>query len=179
MEFPFDVRRILRPDSSGISVVYSREARAPSRELSMIIDNMGSASARAQRLGSIITTSVRFFSLSDNKLYFKVQDNKVLGFLKTGTKNLFYTDEHGRMKEITPLCLLDFYVHEDVQRSGFGKELYEAMLAYERTSPNKIAIDRPSPKLISFMRKHYNLSSYIPQNNNYVIYREYFTVWNI
>lgn len=38
-----------------------------------------------------------------------------------GKKKLFIRDELGKIKEITPLCVLDFYVHEDYQRSGFGK----------------------------------------------------------
>lgn len=37
-----------------------------------------------------------------------------------------------------------------------------------------MAYDRPSPKLIAFLRKHYKLTDYIPQNNNYVIFDSYF-----
>lgn len=48
------------------------------------------------------------------------------------------------------------------------------MLFKERTEPRKLAYDRPSPKLISFLRKHYNLVKYHPQNNNFVIYNQYF-----
>ena len=51
----------------------------------------------------------------------KVEDNKCLGFLKTGKKNLFHRDYAGNVKQITPLCVLDFYVHESVQRNGIGK----------------------------------------------------------
>jgi alpha-tubulin N-acetyltransferase 1 len=39
---------------------------------------------------------------------------------------------------------------------------------------SKLAYDRPSEKLISFLKKHYNLSSYISQNNNYVIFDRFF-----
>lgn len=48
------------------------------------------------------------------------------------------------------------------------------MLQYENIDPNKIAYDRPSPKLLGFLRKHYDLKDYIPQNNNFVIYRDFF-----
>ncbi len=51
----------------------------------------------------------------------KIEDNKVMGFLKTGKKNLFFRDYVGTVKQINPLCVLDFYVHESVQRNGFGK----------------------------------------------------------
>jgi alpha-tubulin N-acetyltransferase 1 len=45
----------------------------------------------------------------------------VIGFIKMGKKNLFIRDELGNIKEISPLCVLDFYVHESQQRNGYGK----------------------------------------------------------
>jgi hypothetical protein len=33
---------------------------------------------------------------------------------------------------------------------------------------------RPSPKFLSFLSKHYALSSYVPQTNNFVVFRKYF-----
>jgi len=37
-----------------------------------------------------------------------------------------------------------------------------------------LAYDRPSPKLIGFLAKHYNLRHYVKQNNNFVIFDDYF-----
>jgi alpha-tubulin N-acetyltransferase 1 len=54
-------------------------------------------------------------------MYIKADKHKVLGFLKTGYKNLFHRDYSGKISEIRPLCVLDFYVHESVQRTGVGK----------------------------------------------------------
>ena len=173
MDFKFDIKRVLRSNSEGLSIILPQNTMK-TKEMSEIIDTMGRESSRAQGLGSIITTSIKFFSSSDNKLYIKTDGRQVLGFLKTGYRKLFYTNEIGKIVEMTPLCLLDFYVHESCQRSGFGKELYEFMINNENTLPNKIAIDRPSQKLIAFMRKHYNLSDFIPQNNNFVIFRQFF-----
>jgi len=34
----------------------------------------------------------------------------------------------GVVREVEPLCILDFYVHESRQRSGCGKKLFEEML---------------------------------------------------
>jgi hypothetical protein len=48
------------------------------------------------------------------------------------------------------------------------------MLAAERLSPEQLAYDRPSPKLLSFVRKHYGLSSYVPQSNNFVVFEQHF-----
>ncbi len=80
----------------------------------------------------------------------------------------------GQIKEISPLCVLDFYVHESVQRNGLGKLLFEKMLFVEGVKPEKLAYDRPSEKLLAFLAKHYGLKRYVPQNNNYVVYNAYF-----
>jgi alpha-tubulin N-acetyltransferase 1 len=55
---------------------------------------MGEASSKAQGLPSIITTATRLFT-SDNRLYLKVEGNKVIGLLKVGKKNLFIRNESG------------------------------------------------------------------------------------
>jgi len=85
-----------------------------------------------------------------------------LGLLKVGKRNLFIRNELGALKEIKPLCVLDFYVHESVQRNGIGKLLFEKMLAHEKVSPHKLGYDRPSEKLIAFLSRHYALKQYIP-----------------
>jgi len=74
---------------------------------------MGVASAKAQRLPQTITSSQKFFN-SDNRLYIKAAGNKVYGILRVGKRNLFIRNEIGAIKEIKPLCVLDFYVHESV-----------------------------------------------------------------
>lgn len=48
------------------------------------------------------------------------------------------------------------------------------MLVLEKIEPNKIAYDKPSPKLLGFLKKYYGLVDYIPQNNNFVVYNSYF-----
>ena len=50
------------------------------------------------------------------------------------------------------------------------------MLKVEKIRPHKIAYDRPSIKLISFLNKHYNLHKYVPQNNNFIVFDDYFEV---
>lgn len=85
-----------------------------------------------------------------------------MGLLKVGTKNLFIRNEAGQIKEINPLCVLDFYVHESVQRNGQGKQLFERMLEKENVRPEKLGYDRPSEKLLAFLAKHYGLKRYVP-----------------
>ena len=83
--------------------------------------------------------------------------------LKVGRKKLFLLDSAGKPHELSPMCVLDFYVTETRQRTGCGKRLFEAMLRREQVEPRSLAVDRPSEKLISFLRKHYSLASIIPQ----------------
>lgn len=80
----------------------------------------------------------------------------------------------GDIIELNPLSVLDFYVHESVQRGGHGREIFQYMLEKENIQPKKLAYDRPSPKLIGFLAKHYNLRHYVKQNNNFVIFDDYF-----
>lgn len=58
---------------------------------------------------------------SNHILYIKSDYNKILVILKIGVKNLFIRNSQGNIFEISPLCVLDFYVHESIQRMGIGK----------------------------------------------------------
>jgi len=92
-----------------------------------------------------------------------------------GVKKLFVRNYQGQVIEMSPLSVLDFYVHESVQRGGHGKDLFQKMLLIEGVEPRKLAYDRPSPKLKGFLAKHYNLRNFLPQNNNYVVFDDYFS----
>lgn len=48
------------------------------------------------------------------------------------------------------------------------------MLAYMDSKPALIAYDRPSHKLMGFLAKHFGLSNYVQQNNNYVVFDDYY-----
>eukprot|EP00347_Sterkiella_histriomuscorum_P016900 403351420 len=180
MEFLFDCQTLLNPDHSGIVVLDSQRdkpsgrASAKVQQLHDLIDKMGSASAKAQKLGCSITTAQKFFASDDNKLYLMVEGRQCLGLLKIGKRNLFIRNESGQMREIKPQCVLDFYVHESVQRNGIGKQLFERMLTQEKLQPHKFGYDRPSEKLLSFLSKHYYLKKYVPQANNFVVFSQYF-----
>ncbi|XP_059691235.1 LOW QUALITY PROTEIN: alpha-tubulin N-acetyltransferase 1, partial [Gavia stellata] len=99
----------------------------------------------------------------------------VVGFLKVGYKKLFLLDRNGAHNEAEPLCVLDFYIHESLQRHGYGRELFQHMLQSERVDPWRLAVDRPSEKLLAFLRKHYGLTDAIPQVNNFVIFEGFFS----
>ena len=198
MEFPFNAQKIFKVDGEGFVVLNGRDLSGyagvpagpslPNRfgekrdtskmsqmaQIAMVLDQMGEASSKAQQLPQTITSMGRFAG-TNQRLFLKVEGNTVLGLLKTGERTIFYRNYAGVCKELNPLCVLDFYVHESLQRQGIGNNLFYFMLEYENILPNKIAYDRPSPKLLKFLDKHYGLKAYIPQNNNFVIYEDF---WN-
>ncbi|XP_061475138.1 alpha-tubulin N-acetyltransferase 1 isoform X2 [Rhineura floridana] len=146
-----------------------------------IIDEMGKASAKAQNLPTPITSASRM--QTNRHVLYILKDSEpkttgkgvIIGFLKVGYKKLFVLDRHGAHNEVEPLCVLDFYIHESLQRHGYGKELFHYMLQRERVEPHQLAVDRPSEKLLCFLRKHYNLNDTIPQVNNFVVFQGFFS----
>ncbi|KAF7235607.1 Alpha-tubulin N-acetyltransferase 1 [Varanus komodoensis] len=151
------------------------------QQLMAIIDEMGKASAKAQNLPTPITSASRM--QTNRHVLYILKDSEakmtgkgiIIGFLKVGYKKLFVLDRHGAHNEVEPLCVLDFYIHESLQRHGYGKELFHYMLQRERVEPHQLAVDRPSEKLLCFLRKHYGLSDTIPQVNNFVIFQGFFS----
>ena len=161
--------------SSSLSLI-SRDER---ERLRIVVDNAGRRSAQAQDLGQPITSLVKLVH-SDHVLHVcteKVTARKtvVVGIINTGRKKLFIYNDSPVLHEIEPVCILDFYVHESVQRKVYGKKLFEHVLQHEKTRPEKLAYDRPSAKFLAFLGKHYNLSNFVPQRNNFVVFRRYFT----
>ena len=100
--------------------------------------------------------------------------NIFIGFIKVGYKHLFIYDEIGTPMEINPLCVLDFYTYETCQRKGYGKIMFSEMLRKERVEARKCGYDRPSHKFINFLNKYFGLKNYVPQNNNFVVFKDYF-----
>mmetsp|Transcript_15973 Transcript_15973/g.53482 ORF Transcript_15973/g.53482 Transcript_15973/m.53482 type:complete len:428 (+) Transcript_15973:233-1516(+) len=163
---------------SHITVVDAETIRRSSQRhknaLEVIIDNFGKRSAVAQGLGAVITTMQKLLC-SDHRLYIHRSERTVNGILKVGKKHLFIRDASAdKMHEIEPMCVLDFYVHESLQKRGIGRQLFDEMLAREKVQPHMLGYDRPSPKLLSFLRKHFSLMDFEPQANNFVVFRSYF-----
>jgi hypothetical protein len=44
----------------------------------------------------------------------------------------------------------------------------------EKTSPQYLAIDRPSEKFLGFLYRHYGLETILPQANNFVVFEGFF-----
>ena len=179
MEFNFDCIQSLGCDQDGFSILEGSYQKriVPGYILFVkeILDSMGEASSKAQGLQTTITSADKFFS-SNHRIFIKADSNKVLGFIKVGNKKLFLRDRNYNYHEVFPLCVLDFYVHESTQRRGIGKQLFDYMLNFEKKNPKELAYDRPSPKLLSFLRKYFELQDFIQQNNNFVVFDEFFSL---
>ena len=177
MEFRFDCVQSLGCDQNGFAILEGSYQNhiVPGYILFVkeILNSMGEASSRAQQLNTIITSAHKFF-ISNHRIFMKAEQNKVLGFIKVGNKKLFLRDRNYNYHEANTLCVLDFYVHESTQRRGIGKQLFDYMLKFEKKMPTELAYDRPSDKLLSFLNKYFGLNNYIPQNNNYVVFDEFF-----
>jgi len=193
MEFPFDLAACIGAERGfeGPCVGYVDEKALRSSSggaLSTVLEELGRKSATAQGLRKPVTYGSAH-GMGDQRVYLLVQGRTALGILKVGRKRLFvaappveslrrgadvFADVQGAFREIEPLCCLDFYVHERCQRSGFGRQLFETMLARERTTPEQLGYDRPSPKLMGFLKKHCGLGRYQPQNNNFVVFDAFF-----
>ena len=177
MEFKFDCEQSLGCDQNGFAILEGsyQNRIVPGYILFVkeILNSMGEASSRAQQLNTIITSAHKFF-ISNHRIFIKAEQNKVLGFIKVGNKKLFLRDRNFNYHEVNTLCVLDFYVHESTQRRGIGKQLFDCMLKFEKKIPTELAYDRPSPKLLNFLNKYFGLNNYIQQNNNYVVFDEFF-----
>lgn len=141
--------------------------------VSRVIEAMGEASAEAQGIPQAVTSMLKL-KHSDQRVYLFVRDSAVLGLIKVGGKTLFIMRLGGEHCEISPLCLLDFYIHKGKQRQGLGKEFFDAVLRIEQTEAYTLAYDKPSKKSLAFLKRHYGLANYVPQASNFVVYEQYF-----
>ncbi|XP_013138080.1 PREDICTED: alpha-tubulin N-acetyltransferase-like isoform X2 [Papilio polytes] len=178
--FKKDISTITAADIPGRGRYFDEEARVKFFSLEEIINSIGQMSTKAQGLKKNITTLEKLLLSPNNKLYI-LKDEKgnggageVIGILKIGMKKLFLYDKQNKLVIATPMCVLDFFVIDNRQRSGFGKKLFDYMLEDEKLKPYDLAIDGPSPKMLEFLKKHYNFNKVIRQSNNFAISEKFF-----
>ncbi|CAL8295752.1 unnamed protein product [Merluccius merluccius] len=184
MEFPFDINNIFPEkitilDQTLVSGDKSTGRPDLQSKMASVIDELGKASSKAQQLPAPITSACK---LQSNRHYlYLIKDETSngghgagVGFLKVGYKKLFLLNQRGAHIEAEPLCVLDFYITESLQRHGYGLELFDFMLQHKQVEPALMAYDRPSAKFLSFLAKHYCLTQSVPQVNNFVVYDGFF-----
>ncbi|KAA8586278.1 hypothetical protein FQN60_007847 [Etheostoma spectabile] len=184
MEFSFDINQLF---PERVSILDQTLVAGPNSVLrpdlqahiATVIDELGRASAKAQQLPAAITSASKLQSQKHQLYLLKDGESNggrgvVVGFLKVGYKKLFLLDRQGEHVEAEPLCVLDFYIAQSMQRHGYGLELFDFMLQHKKLEPVLMAYDRPSPKFLSFLAKHYCLTPSVPQANNFVVYEGFF-----
>ena len=97
----------------------------------------------------------------------------MIGFIKFGNKNLYLYKKKGQIIQKDMISVLDFYVEEQYQRCGIGKTLFDEFLKFAHCHPIECAYDRPSPKLISFLKKNYKLEDINIQPNKFAVIERY------
>ena len=140
------------------------------------IDHLGVQSGVSQALNGPITTFSKLLASPSHVTITYSDDNNIpIGFIKYGSKDLYFYKKNGEVvQKVNHICLLDFYVSEIIQRSGIGLTLFRSMMdAIGHPMPCTLAYDRPSPKLILFMAKHFNLTLPDLQPNKYTIFEGY------
>ncbi|XP_055075072.2 alpha-tubulin N-acetyltransferase 1 isoform X10 [Misgurnus anguillicaudatus] len=184
MDFPFDLNALFPERVSVLdnNLTVGRKAHGrpdPQLQITTVIDELGKASAKAQQLPAPITSAAKLQANRHHLYLLKDGEQNggrgvVVGFLKVGCKKLFLLDQRGAHVETEPLCVLDFYIAKTLQRHGYGLEIFDFMLKHKRVEPDQLAYDRPSPKLMSFLEKHYDLKNSVPQVNNFVVFSGFF-----
>lgn len=136
------------------------------------VDELGRLSGVAQLLTGPITTVQKVVASDHSLVLFRHEGGgQFLGFLKYATKDLYFYRKNGSLVQASPTCVLDFYVSEELQRQGVGLLLFQRMLQEcPDLAPHKIAYDRPSPKLLAFMKKHFGLAQPDLQPNRFCLF---------
>nr|XP_057903608.1 alpha-tubulin N-acetyltransferase 1 isoform X2 [Doryrhamphus excisus] len=184
MEFPFDINHLFSERVTILDQTLGAGRVSPKRpnlqsHIVTVIDELGIASAKAQRLTTPVTSANKLQSQQHQVYLMKDGESNggrgvIVGFLKVGYKKLFLLDQQGVHIEAEPLCVLDFFVAHNLQRHGYGLELFNFMLQDKNLEPVLMAYDRPSPKLLSFLAKHYCLTQSVPQVNHFVVFDGFF-----
>jgi hypothetical protein len=124
--------------------------------------------SQAQNIANAFTSAEKLSSQADHRLYLTCDSRGVIAMMKVGPKHLYMIDAKGAYQEKDPLCVLDFFVVH--QRQGLGIELFNFALERESATADALAYDRPSGMMLPFLAKHFGLTEYSPQPNNFVMF---------
>uniref|UniRef100_A0A3Q2Z401 Alpha-tubulin N-acetyltransferase 1 n=1 Tax=Hippocampus comes TaxID=109280 RepID=A0A3Q2Z401_HIPCM len=163
MEFPFNINHLFSERFSILDKTLVAGRMSPRRpelqsHIATVIDELGRASAKAQKLTTPVTSATKMQS-QHHQLYL-MKDGESQGYIVMLIAATLHLCLH---VEAEPLCVLDFFITENLQRHGHGLELFHFMLQHKKMEPALMAYDRPSPKLLSFLAKHYRLTQSVPQ----------------
>ncbi|ORX59093.1 DUF738-domain-containing protein [Piromyces finnis] len=173
IEIDFNTLKIFSLTSQDIKNI-KKENIKRYNDLEIQIKKLGDESAKWQKLRYAITTLDIIEENPEQKLYIICgQNNDLIGYIKIGKKKLYLYDKDGVCHELVLQTILDFLITTIYQKKGIGHHLFEYVLKKENLKETNIAYDRPSDRLINFLKKHYNFTKDIPQYNNFMIFENF------
>eukprot|EP00002_Diphylleia_rotans_P015941 TRINITY_DN3090_c0_g1_i1.p1 TRINITY_DN3090_c0_g1~~TRINITY_DN3090_c0_g1_i1.p1 ORF type:complete len:459 (-),score=104.16 TRINITY_DN3090_c0_g1_i1:229-1605(-) len=143
--------------------------------LAVIIDAIGSASAKAQGIGPPSTAMNKFLNSADKLYIAPFPPWAVAGFLRVRRQRISAKTESQTSQEAEVVCILDFYVVEKLQHTGVGYLLVQRMLLEEKISPARIAIEKPTKEALAFFQKYFQLKNPALQPSNIVVFEQFFS----
>uniref|UniRef100_A0A1I7TJL8 Alpha-tubulin N-acetyltransferase n=1 Tax=Caenorhabditis tropicalis TaxID=1561998 RepID=A0A1I7TJL8_9PELO len=144
------------------------------------IDSLGEMSSKFHGWKRVITMYEKIVDHEEDQIVYilweKVNGSKSLlkGILRVGYKTLYLTDNDQNQFMEKVMCILDFFVVPDEQRSGNGFKIFDTMLKNENVTPDQCAFDKPSAALQQFLEKYYGLKDPVTQTNKYAVFPNFF-----
>ena len=141
------------------------------------VERLARLSAESQSLKHPITAWEKIRESSD-QVYLLKENDFVTGYVRLGQRTLYLSPDpvSVELQPFSVYCVLDFFIQD--QRRGNGIFLMQKILTSSpNLSPEKLAFDRPSAKLVPFLRKHFGLLDLVEQPNKFVISRQFFSLY--
>ncbi|KAL3073988.1 hypothetical protein niasHS_006242 [Heterodera schachtii] len=154
------------------------------------IDQIGQLAAESRSLKRPVTSFARFADSPDEQALYLLWEpltsdqptanggpsSRIYGYLKVvRDRRLYLVDGEGRQFVTTPLCVLDFFIHQSVQHQGKGAQLFRAMLKAEGDlGAHRCAFDKPSDEFLHFLARHFSLERPLWQPNSFVVFPSFF-----
>ena len=189
-------KKLIHDFKESTDAISERILQEIGRKLDRWVDELGRESAAAQNLKLPITTAEKLKQKApghdspekfNDYLYLLLRATtcpvigltvEPIGFIRVGDRSLFLVKPDtnggtGGLVQVDPcFCALDFYCR--IRRSGFGHFLFKQALNVHGKAAEKVAFDRPTASMISFLSKHFNLINPIEQPNHFVIFEKFF-----
>jgi len=141
------------------------------------LERLARLSAESQNLKHPITAWEKIRESSD-RIYLLLENELVTGYIRLGQRTLYLSPDpvSVELQPFSVFCVLDFFIQN--QCRGNGNFLMQQILTSSpNLSPAKLAFDRPSAKLVPFLRKHFGLLDLVEQPNKFVISRQFFSLY--
>ncbi|CAI2364942.1 unnamed protein product [Moneuplotes crassus] len=176
MEIDLNVQRACQCNANGYGNVTIQDLRDETLEypssVTIIRNTMHKASCENQnryydksKANELFVNPLpEYLNTKKNTMFFKAYSNKCVGYISTVDFKIVMHILDDRRIYIDTTAILDFYIHEDCQRKGHGKQLMDYLLLVKGIEPRKVSLYKPSKAMFKFMKKHYGLSARLDES---------------